>query len=53
MSITLGDVHREFMQRLSAVLHGTMGGDLRDVLQEGGALLLHASLLLYLRPRFI
>jgi hypothetical protein len=31
----LGDVCREFMQRLSAVLHGTLGSYLRDILQEG------------------
>jgi hypothetical protein len=30
-----GDVRREFMQRLSAALHGTMGSYLRDTLQEG------------------
>jgi hypothetical protein len=29
-----GDVRREFMQRLSAALHGTMGSYLRDALQE-------------------
>jgi hypothetical protein len=33
----LVDVHREFMQRLLVVLHGTMGSYLRDALQEGGA----------------
>jgi hypothetical protein len=32
-----GDVRREFMQRLSAALHGTFGSYLRDALQEGGA----------------
>jgi hypothetical protein len=32
-----GDVRREFMQRLSAALHGTMGSYLRDALQEGSA----------------
>jgi hypothetical protein len=31
-----GDVRREFMQRLFAALHGTLGSDLRDDLQEGG-----------------
>ena len=31
----LGDVRREFMQRLSAALHGTMGSYLRDAFQEG------------------
>jgi hypothetical protein len=33
----LGDVRREFMQRLSAALHGTMGFYLRDSFQEGSA----------------
>jgi hypothetical protein len=34
----LGDVRREFMQRLLATLHGgTMGSYLRDDFQEGGA----------------
>jgi hypothetical protein len=33
----LGDVRREFMQRLSAALHGTLGSYLRDALQEGSA----------------
>jgi hypothetical protein len=33
----LGDVRREFMQRLSVVLHGTLGPYLRYALQEGGA----------------
>jgi hypothetical protein len=33
----LGDVRREFMQRLSAALHGTMGSYLRDAFQEGSA----------------
>jgi hypothetical protein len=28
----LGDVHREFMQRLSVVLHGTLGSYLRFAL---------------------
>jgi hypothetical protein len=32
-----GDVRREFMQRLSAALHGTMGFYLRDAFQEGNA----------------
>ena len=32
-----GDVRREFMQRLSAPLHGTLGSYLRDALQEGSA----------------
>jgi hypothetical protein len=31
----LGDVRREFMQRLSAPLHGTSGPYLRDALHEG------------------
>jgi NAD-specific glutamate dehydrogenase len=31
----LGDVRREFMQRLSAALHGTLGSYLRDAFQEG------------------
>jgi hypothetical protein len=33
----LGDVRREFMQRLSAALHGTLGSYLRDAFQEGTA----------------
>jgi NAD-specific glutamate dehydrogenase len=33
----LGEVRREFMQRLSAALHGTMGSYLRDAFQEGSA----------------
>jgi hypothetical protein len=32
-----GDVRREFMQRQSAALHGTLGSYLRDALQEGSA----------------
>jgi hypothetical protein len=31
----LGDVRREFMQRLSAALHGTLGSYLRDAVREG------------------
>jgi hypothetical protein len=31
----LRDVWREFMQRLSAALHGTLGSYLRDALHEG------------------
>jgi hypothetical protein len=31
----LGDVRREFMRRLYAALHGTLGSYLRDALQEG------------------
>jgi hypothetical protein len=31
----LGDVRREFIQRLSAALHGTLGSYLSDALQEG------------------
>ena len=30
-----GDVRREFMQRLYASLHGTLGSYLRDALHEG------------------
>jgi hypothetical protein len=30
-----GDVRREFVQRLSTNLHGTLGSYLRDALQEG------------------
>jgi hypothetical protein len=30
-----GDVRREFMQRLSTALHGTLGFYLRDAFQEG------------------
>jgi NAD-specific glutamate dehydrogenase len=33
----LGDVRREFMQRLSDALHGTLGSYLSDALQEGSA----------------
>jgi hypothetical protein len=33
----LGDVRREFMQRLSAALRGTLGSHLRDAFQEGSA----------------
>jgi hypothetical protein len=33
----LGDVRHEFMQSLSAALHGTMGSYLRDDFQEGSA----------------
>jgi hypothetical protein len=33
----LGDMRREFMQRLSVALHGTMGSYLRDDFQEGTA----------------
>jgi hypothetical protein len=33
----LGNLRREFMHRLSVVLHGTLGSYLRDVLREGGA----------------
>jgi NAD-specific glutamate dehydrogenase len=33
----VGDVRREFMQRLLAALHGTLGSYLRDALQEGNA----------------
>jgi hypothetical protein len=33
----LGDVRREFMQRISATLHGTLGSYLRVALQEGSA----------------
>jgi hypothetical protein len=32
-----GDVRREFMQRLSAALHGTLGSYLRDAFDEGSA----------------
>jgi hypothetical protein len=32
-----GDVRREFVQRLSVAVHGTMGSYLRDALQEGSA----------------
>jgi hypothetical protein len=32
-----GDVRREFTQRLSAALHGTLGSYLRDAFQEGSA----------------
>jgi hypothetical protein len=32
-----GDVRREFMQRHSAALHGTLGSYLRDAFQEGSA----------------
>jgi hypothetical protein len=33
----LADVRREFLQRLSAALHGTLGSYLRDALHEGSA----------------
>jgi hypothetical protein len=33
----LGDVRREFMQRLSAALRGTLGSYLRDALQDCSA----------------
>ena len=33
----LGDVRREFMQRLYVALHGTLGSYLRDAFQEGSA----------------
>jgi hypothetical protein len=32
-----GDVRREFMQRLSVALHGTLSSYFRDALQEGSA----------------
>jgi hypothetical protein len=54
----LGDVRREFMERLFVALHGTLGSYLRDALQEGSAQVLmmwHASLFLGLRfsPLFL
>jgi hypothetical protein len=33
----LGDVRREFMQRLFVALHGTVGSYLRDAFREGNA----------------
>jgi hypothetical protein len=33
----LGDGRREFMQRVFAALHGTLGSYLRDAFQEGSA----------------
>jgi hypothetical protein len=33
----LGDVQREFMQRLTATLHGTLSSYLRDAFQEGSS----------------
>jgi hypothetical protein len=33
----MGDVRREFMQRLCATLHGSVGSYLCDALQEGSA----------------
>jgi hypothetical protein len=33
----LGDVHREFIQRISFVFHGTLGSYPRDALLESGA----------------
>jgi hypothetical protein len=33
----IGDVRREFMQRIYIVLHCTLGSYLRDALQEGNA----------------
>jgi hypothetical protein len=48
-----GDVRRDFMQRLSAALHGTLGSYLRDAFQEGSRffvpMLWHAFLFLGLR----
>jgi 23S rRNA A1618 N6-methylase RlmF len=32
-----GDVRREFLQRLSSTLYGTLGSYLHDALQEGNA----------------
>jgi hypothetical protein len=37
MITSMGDVRREFLQRRSASLHGTLGSYLRDALQEGAA----------------
>jgi hypothetical protein len=34
---SLGDVRREFIHRLSSVLHGTLGSYLRNALHDGGA----------------
>jgi hypothetical protein len=36
-SSVLGDVRREFMQRLLAALHGTLDSYIRDALHEGSA----------------
>jgi hypothetical protein len=44
-----GDVRREFMQRLYATLHGTLGSYLRDALQKAVLMLWHAFLFLGLR----
>jgi hypothetical protein len=43
------DVRREFMQRLFATLHGTLGSYLRDAFQEGSADTLACLLFLGLR----
>jgi hypothetical protein len=45
----LEDVRQEFMQRLFAALHGTLGSYLRDALHEGGASAL--ACYLFLGPR--
>jgi hypothetical protein len=37
VDLLLGDVRREFMQRVSAARHGTLGSYLRDAFQEGSA----------------
>jgi hypothetical protein len=50
-----GDVRREFMQRPSAALHGTLGSYLRDAFRRAVLVLWHAFLFLGLRffPLFI
>jgi hypothetical protein len=39
----LGEVRREFMQRLSVVFHGTLGSYLRDALHEGSTARSHRT----------
>jgi hypothetical protein len=47
------DVRREFMQRLSAALHGTLGSYLRDALFRRAVLTLwHAFMFLGVFPLF-
>jgi hypothetical protein len=46
----LGGVRRDFLQRLFADLHGTLGSYLRDALLEESVMLSHAFLCLGLRP---
>jgi hypothetical protein len=45
----LGDVGREFMQRLSVVVHGTLGSYLRDAFRRAVLTLWHAFMFFGLR----